>query len=129
MMRNSVIGVGVLLLLVGGTSFAHGQKEAERYIPLGQSPGLSGTHTVIGEIKAVNAESRTVSVAAPSGTRTATVTDRTRIWLDRSRLNRTTLKGGFDDLRAGSTVEVKYEDTERKQVAEWIKVEVIEPAR
>ena len=126
-MRKCAVGIGVLLTLECSVSFVHGQKETERYIPLGQSPGLSDKYTVIGEVKAVDVPTQSLTVVGPSGTDTVTVTDRTRIWLDRSRLKLTTLKGRFADLKNGRTIEVKYEDRDRRPLAEWIKVQLTEP--
>lgn len=122
-----VMGIGVLL--GGGTPHAHGQKATEMFIPLGQSPGLSYKVTVIGRIAAVSPPARTVTVAGPARTWEAEVTDRTKIWLDRSKLRLPSQKGTFADLRKERLVEVKYEDDGRRGrgPAEWIKVEVTEP--
>jgi hypothetical protein len=99
----------------------------ERFIPIGESPGLSGKYTVIGKLQSVNAREQTCSVVAASGALNVKVTSRTKIWLDRSRLRQTNLKGTFADLRPGATVEVKPEGHQRgvsSGPAEWIKVQV-----
>ena len=44
-----------------------------------------------------------------------------------TKLKMTALTGSYADLRVGRRIEVKYEDPERKQVADWIKVELSEP--
>ena len=69
---------------------------------------------------------QTISVAGPSGTLTVKITNRTKIWLDRSKLKLTNLKGSSTDLQKGRMVEVKYEDYERKEFADWIKVQITE---
>ena len=121
----SVIGISILLW--GGLPGAHGQKATEMFIPVGQSPGLSGRYTVVGRVEAVNAKDRTVTIVGSSGTRTASMTSRTQIWLDRSKLRLSNQKGTLADLRKGLTVEVKYANGEKeKGVAEWIKVELTE---
>jgi len=121
----SVIGISILLW--GGLPDAHGQKATEMFIPVGQSPGLSGRYTVIGRVETVNAKDRTVTIIGSSGTRTASMTSRTQIWLDRSKLRLSNQKGTLADLRKGLTVEVKYANGEKeKGVAEWIKVELTE---
>jgi len=119
----ALLAVGTLLW--GGTPHAHGQKAAEMFIPMGQSPGLSGKVTVMGKIEAIHPQERTISIAGPSATLSARVTDRTQIWLDRSRLRQTNQAGSFADLRVGRTVEVKYEEGQRRGEgpAEWIKVQ------
>ena len=108
--------------LMAGVSFAHGQNQTERYIPIGQSPGVSGKSTWIGTVEATDPKARTITVAAADGRYTVTVTERTRIWLDRSQLKQTALGGSYGDLRPGRRVEVKYGDAKGERIAEWIKV-------
>ena len=123
--RTFLVGViGMSALVAAGAS---AQEMTERFIPIGQSPGLSGKHTVIGKIQAVNARDQTVAIVAPAAAWNAKVTDRTKIWLDRSSLRQPNLKGTFADLRPGATVEVKPEGRQAGASggpAEWIKVQV-----
>jgi hypothetical protein len=126
-MSRLLIAATLLVALLANFSFAHGQRQTERYIPLGQSPGVSGKSTWIGTIEATDPKARTITVAAADRRYRAAVTGRTRIWLDRSRLKQTTLGGSYGDLRLGRRVEVKYEGAERAGIAEWIKVEIVEP--
>jgi len=49
-MRSLVNGIGLAIALLGSISYAHGQKETEQYIPIGQSPGLSQQYTSIGVV-------------------------------------------------------------------------------
>lgn len=125
-MRKPVL----LLLALGALSAPHalGQRSAERFIPIGKSPGLSGKLTYMGKIATVDAKGRTIGGKSWS----AAVTERTRIWLDRSKLGRSNTTGTFADLKASSVVEVKYAGTARGRSsgpAEWIKVEVAPAAR
>ncbi len=55
------------------------------------------------------------------------LTERTRIWLDRSMLESTSSSGSFEDCLLGRTVEVKYEDPSRRELADWIKVQITRP--
>lgn len=55
------------------------------------------------------------------------VTDKTRIWIDRSKLKLTSVTGSFGDLQKGRRVEVKYEDPASREVADWVKVEATRP--
>ena len=105
-------------------SDSYGQKAAEMYIPIGKSPGLSGKLTYMGPIGKVDAEAKTV--AGKSEEWKATVTDKTRIWLDRSAAKLPNREGTFADLVADRVMEIKYEGKEkvRSGNAEWIKVEV-----
>jgi hypothetical protein len=75
----------------------------------------------------VNPRARTISIADPTGSRTVKITEKTRIWLDRNKLKRSNLSGRFTDLQKGRKVEVKYADPERRQVAQWVKVEITHP--
>ena len=125
-MRKLLIGTGLLIMLLGNLSFTHGQQQTERFIPIGQSPGLSGKYTITGKIETINTGARSFTVAGPSGPMMVTITDKTHIWLDRSQLKLTNLRGGFAHLQTGRMVEVKYKDHKRKQFAEWVKVRVTE---
>lgn len=129
-MHKGILAVMWLSVLVWyGSSLAHGQKAVEQFIPVGQSPGLSGKVTVIGEIDTVNAQDRVITIAGPSEAGATQITDRTKIWLDRSQLRLATQSGTFSDLAQGLTVEVKYQDDEQrgKGPAEWIKVQLTKP--
>ena len=126
MLRSLMTAMVIAVFVWGSASSAHGQRATEMYIPLGQSPGASGKHTVIGKIETLDLQNRTVTIAGPSGRHTATITSRTKIWLDRSTLKLTNQKGTSSDLQVGRTVEVKYEDPKQmgKGAAEWIKVQL-----
>jgi hypothetical protein len=126
-MRALLSGIGVAVALLGAISPAHGQKETERFIPIGLSPGVSQKQASIGEIAEVDAAGRTVTVAEQAGRRTVKITEKTRIWLDRTKLKQANLSGSFTDLQKGRRVEVKYEDPGRRQIAEWVKVEIAQP--
>ena len=121
-MRSLVNGIGLAIALLGSISYAHGQKETEQYIPIGQSPGLSQKYTSIGELAEVDPRAQSVTIADPAGRRTVKITEKTRIWL-----KLTNLTGSFADLQKGRRVEVKYEDPQGREVAEWVKVEVSQP--
>ncbi len=123
------VAISIVLLLAGfaGAPPARGQEATERYIPIGQSPGLSRQYNYMGPIDAVDAENRTLTIAGPSGARVVKLTERTRIWLDRSMLESTSSSGSFEDCLLGRTVEVKYEDPSRRELADWIKVQITRP--
>ncbi len=122
-MRNGLIGLGAAIALLLNAPLVLGQTMTEQYIPIGQSPGLSGKFTDLGKIERVDVGGRTITLGETAGGRAVAITERTRIWLDRSKLQQTSVTGGFADLREGRQVEVMYEDHERRQAAAWIKVE------
>jgi len=126
--KRRLLGAGsIVVALLWGTSFAHGQKSTERYIPIGQSPGLSGKYTSLGLLTDVNAQTRSITIADSAGPKTIRITDTTRIWLDRSKIKKSNLMGRFTDLVKGRRVEAKYQYPDRKDVAEWVKVEISQP--
>jgi hypothetical protein len=127
-MLKVVIGVFAIgVLLLGGTPSAYGQKATEMFIPIGQSPGLSNKISIIGTIETIDARTRTMVVAGPSGSWNATITDRTKIWLDKSKLRLPNQKGTFTDLQKGLLAEVKYEQAGvSRGPADWIKVQIPE---
>lgn len=126
-MRRLLGGCAFVVALLIGTSHAHGQKSTERYIPIGQSPGLSGKYTSIGLITDVNTRTRTITIADTAGPKTVQIADTTRIWLDRSKLRKSNISGRFTDLVKGRRVEAKYQYPQRGQAVEWVKVEITEP--
>ena len=126
-MHKVAISSVLLLAALAGAPLARGQEATERYIPIGQSPGLSRQYNYMGSIDAVDPENRTLTVAGPSGPRVVKLTERTRIWLDRSMLESTSSSGSFEDCLLGRRVEVKYEDPARRELADWIKVQITRP--
>jgi hypothetical protein len=124
-MRHSLLsGIGVAIVALCAVPHAHAQKMTEQFIPIGQSPGLSQKYTSIGEITQVNPQARTITIVDPAGARTVKISAKTHIWLDRTKLKQPNLFGSFADLQKGRRVEVKYVDAERREVADWVKVEI-----
>lgn len=116
------IALGLVIGLLGCLSLTRAQEATERFIPIGESPGLSGKYTVIGEIQATDSERRTITVTADDQTYTVDVTDRTRIWIDRSPLRLPALSGTLADCDRGLKIEVKFGDEEKRGAADWIKI-------
>lgn len=127
MLKNFMHAI-VAVILLGGIPSASAQKATEIFIPIGQSPGLSGKHTSLGKITALDTVNQTITMTDSSGTYNVIVTKRTTIWLEKSKLKLTNQPGAFTDLRKDLLVEVKYEYNQRKDkgAAEWIKVQIIE---
>jgi hypothetical protein len=122
-MRRLRLGVGLGVALLGSASLAHGQRATERFIPIGHSPGVSGTLSTIGIIVAVDPEQRRIRVAGPAGPVTVRIEDSTRIWIDRHALGLGPTTGSFEDCREDRRAEVKYADPDTREVAEWVKLE------
>lgn len=123
-MLNRYLGLAIAVVTLGGAVGAHGQEATEIFIPIGQSPGVSGRVSMIGTLESMDRGRKTVTVSSPSGARTVALTERTSIWLDRSLQKQPNQSGAMSDLQPGRKVEVKLRKGEPKPVAEWIKVEV-----
>jgi len=99
------------------------QKATELYIPIGHSPGVSGTSSLLCEIDGLIAATNTLTVKDSVATYSLTITDTTQIWLDNSQVGTKNAYGSTADLKAGRMAEIRFRDPETKQVAEWIKVQ------
>jgi hypothetical protein len=120
-----------LLILVTTAAFglldcAIAQEATEQFIPIGESPGISGEESYLGECVGYDAEDRLLRMHGNTGTRSIRITENTRIWLDRSRIEESNLVGDSGDLVPGRRIEVRYADPDNKEVADWVKVEIVE---
>lgn len=122
MSKHLTIASIICVLIIGAFS-AQAEKATELYIPIGQSPGLSGKYTVLGKIDQVNAKNQTIKMSGASGSYTVKLTKSTFIYLDRSKVKRSNIYGSLADCKVGDTVEVKFMDNSRNKPVEWIKVE------
>lgn len=100
------------------------QQATERFIPLGQSPGISGKTAMMGTVVGYSAGMLTLSAPAYPTPQQVRVTPTTQIWLDRSPLRQSNLAGSPSDLVAGRRIEIRFADAATRQAASWIKVEM-----
>ena len=121
MFKHKIISLIVFLLV--SVSSASAEKSTELYIPIGNSPGLSGIYTIIGNIDRVDLQNRTLVLSTASDSYAIEVTERTFIYLDKSKARLSNTHGTLADCQTGDTIEVKWEDDDPAQPAEWIKVE------
>jgi len=121
--RAWTLGMAALLLLAGFVpAFTRGHPATEPYIPIGQSPGLSGVETYIGRIRRVDDDAQVLTVESESGERgTIRITSRTGLWLDRSKRGRPPEVASFDDCRRGRRIEARFYRGSRE--ADWVKIE------
>src|SRR5438093_8793098 len=108
-MLKVLMQIGVIVAGLGGITYAHSQQMTEMFIPVGQSPGVSDKSSLIGSIDSMDEKNRTLTVLGPSGPQTVELTNRTKIWLDRSLLKAPNQTGTYADLQKGRKVEVKLE--------------------
>ena len=125
-MHKLLAGVAVMGLWLGCLAPVHGQEMTEMYIPIGRSPGVSGKSSLVGAIDSVNLQKQTLAVSGPSGIQAVVLTDRTRIWLDRTQVRLPNQSGTRANLQKGLRVEVKFRGADQKRVAEWVKLQVTE---
>lgn len=112
------------ILVLGMVSSVYAQKATEMYVPIGQSPGLSGKHTAIGTVDSLDALRGIMVVADSNRTYLVRFTDETEVFLDRSPLREPNTYGSIRDCRKYSIVEVKFRENKVGDTAEWIKVRV-----
>src|SRR5262245_41496446 len=105
MPRFPIIAAAVLLL---GASPALAQKSTEMFIPIGKSPGVSGKSSIIGNIKSVDAEKKTIVIVSGEKTLTIKLTDKTRVWLDRRQSGQRNVEGSAKDCHPGCLIEAKF---------------------
>ncbi len=98
----------MVLVLLATASAAHAQKATEIYIPIGRSPGLSGKVTVTGVIDTVDDHTMVMSIKGADGRWRAVVTDRSKIYIDRSAQRRPNRYGTMDDCKPRYFCEIKY---------------------
>ena len=117
-----LIAATLLMVPFLGTSLIYGQEATEQFIPIGYSPGISYKYSIIGKIVDVDQEAHTIVVDSNRGERMIRVMPTTRIWLDRSKQERTNTVGSYSDCVVGRKVEVMH-DHDNESVADWIKIE------
>ena len=59
-MLNYLMRIVATIFVIGIIQTTYGQKATEIFIPVGQSPGLSGKYTTLGTVNAVNEEEKTI---------------------------------------------------------------------
>ena len=125
-MLNYIMKITVMIFLLALNDITYGQKATEIYIPVGQSPGLSGKYTTIGSVSTINAPEKTVIMSNSVGTYTIKIADETRIWLDKSLLKIKNETGNFEAIEEGMLIEVKYKNNKPENSVEWVKVQITE---
>lgn len=117
------LGIWAVLAVLGTAVPALAHKATERFIPIGQSPGVSHVLTEVGKLEGVDPRRRSITMATPSGLLVIGIRAETKIWVDRTKSKLTNLNGSFADLKSGRTIEVRFIDPKKKQIAVWVKIE------
>ena len=116
------------LLLAGLTAAcsapAFAQKATEMYVPIGQSAGLSGKHTMMARVQSVDASARSITLVQDNATQTVKLGAKMPLWIDRSKQQQSNSAGTLADIRPGMLAEVKFVNNNRAAgEAEWVKVQ------
>ena len=114
----------ITMIIFGFLALSFAEKTTELYIPIGQSPGLSGKYTLIGKIAEVSPPDQTLKVTGASGTFTVLTTEYTLFFLDKSKLRQPNRYGSFSAFKKGMLVEVRFEADRKHRPAEWIKLQI-----
>ena len=116
-----------VLVLVGALAAAAttalAQQATERFIPLGQSPGVSGKIGMMGTVVGYSGGMLSLSSPAYPTPQQVRVSATTQIWLDRSSMRQSNVAGAATDLVAGRRIEIRFVDPANRQAAAWIKIE------
>lgn len=123
-LRTAVATIATVLVMMVGQSSTMGNMATERYIPIGRSPGVSNKLSYIGTIQAYDPARRMVTVNGEGDPITVSITERTRIWLDLSKIKKSNRVGETSALQVGRRTEVKFENADLRKFADWIKVEI-----
>jgi len=105
-------------LVVG---FALSHPETERYIPIGESPGISNSQSYIGKIETVDTQTHGFTMQVKGRMKNLRITGASKIFLDRSSQGKPNLIGIYSDCKPGRLVEV-YRDAAGEIL--WIKVKM-----
>ena len=101
-------------------TYAHAHPATERYIPIGDSPGISKVKSYIGPIQSLRHTADGFTMSVGDEEKTVLVTEVTKIYLDTGR-GRTNTTGTEADCEVGRQVEVYlHEDG----TAYWVKIKV-----
>lgn len=109
----------VVLACIAIPQLAQSQKTTEVYIPIGSSPGVSTTESLIGTISRLDYEARSIELVARDGSKTIYVDDKTVYYVDRSAYGKMSAAGDMSDCKVGLVIEVFGADNDAVQ---WIKI-------
>lgn len=107
-------------MLIAAAAWSH--PATERYIPIGESPGISGVHSYIGTIRSVAAATEAgITMRVGVDEKIVKVDHDTRIYLQPADPQKSNALGGYDDCQAGREVEAYLADD---GTAIWIKIRI-----
>lgn len=105
-------------------SYCPAQKSTEMFIPVGQSPGLSGKYTVLGTVENFNAQDSILTLSTDAGNKVIKIKGQPKIWLDFSKLKSPNKNGTLNHVQIGLLVELKYTANKIDSTTDWIKIQM-----
>lgn len=109
--------IGIVLLACW--TIAPAQQATEIYIPIGESPGISGDESIIGSISSIDYQRYQMTVSTVDGRQTLTMTKSTRYYIDRNAEKKRNMTGDVEDCEVGSRIEAYVNE---EGVVVWVKV-------
>lgn len=119
--RITVVVAGALVTAMLAPA-SQAQEATERYIPIGESPGVSGQGSLIGVVDELDYESGELQLLVNNEMKTVYVDRSTRYYIDRSASRDSNVLGTLRDCRAGRRVEVAMG---KNGTARWIKIQAL----
>ena len=112
------ITVTALRLIAGALVYSH--PATERYIPIGESPGVSNVKSYVGAIRSIRTTASGFTMSVEDSDKLIEVTEDTKIYLDTGSAKTNSI-GAAEDCKVGRRVEVYlHEDG----TAYWVKISV-----
>ena len=107
-----------LSLFVSALAFSH--PATERYIPIGESPGVSNVKSYVGSIRLVRTTASGFTMSVADSEELIEVTEETKIYLDTGP-GKSNRMGTEEDCQVGRKIEVYLHDD---GTAYWVKISV-----
>jgi hypothetical protein len=122
--RLTLCRAPLLALALAAAPNVFAQRATEMFVPIGQSAGLSGKHTLQATVQAVNAAERSLTLVHDGATVTVKLGATAPVWIDRSKQQQSSSAGSLADARPGMVAEVKFVKNSRAGgEAEWVKLQ------
>ncbi len=112
----SIAIITALAFFASAYSFSH--PATERYIPIGESPGISNVKSYIGEIRSVQMTATESILLVEDTDQPIVITEDTKIYLDTGP-RKTNKNGTAEDCQVGRKIEVYLHDD---GTAYWVKI-------
>lgn len=117
---RTILKAMIAAMVIIASALALSHPATERFIPIGDSPGVSKVKSYIGAIRSVRTTASGFTMSVEDSEKPITVTEDTKIYLDTGP-GKTNGVGSEDDCRVGRIVEVYLHDD---GTAYWVKIKV-----